>query len=150
MSIQRSRGAITILVAIVTLIGGSFHTEAATCNVPSGSHPDIQTAVDDIGCDPIVVATGTFTEAVIVDRSLSLQGTGSALSFILGGVEVQAGTVNVTGFHISGPGEPLQAHSGAEVSGLDLQIVSGGTTEPPVFADGFDDGTTDAWDAVSS
>ena len=52
---------------------------AATCNVPSATHPDIQTAVDDIGCDPVVVAAGSFAETVIVDRLLSIQGAGSGV-----------------------------------------------------------------------
>ena len=137
------------LLAAIAVVVWTAPATAATCSVPSGTHPDIQTAVDDIGCDPIVVGAGSYLQTVVVDRSLSLQGTGSGQSFILGGVEVQAGTVNIAGFHISGPGEALWSHSGAEVSGFDLQIVSGGAVDPPLFVDGFETGTTSAWAAVS-
>ena len=133
---------------MVLLLGWSPFSGAATCNVPSATHPDIQTAVDDIGCDPIVVGAGSFVETVVVDRSLSLQGSGSSQSCILGGVEVQEGTVIITGFHLSGPGEALWSHSGAEVSGFDLVVING-IVETPLFADGFEDGTTDAWSAAS-
>ena len=148
MNKKWSKSSTTTLATMVLLLGWSPFSGAATCNVPSGTHPDLQTAVDDIGCDPIVVGAGSFVETVVVDRSLSLDGTGSDQSFIQGGVEVQAGTVNITGFHISGPGEALWSHSGAEVSGFDLVVING-VVENPLFADGFEGGTTGAWSAVS-
>ena len=148
MNKKWSKSSTTTLATMVLLLGWSPFSGAATCNVPSGPHPDLQTAVDDIGCDPIVVGAGSFVETVVVDRSLSLDGTGSDQSFIQGGVEVQAGTVNITGFHISGPGEALWSHSGAEVSGFDLVVING-VVENPLFADGFEGGTTGAWSAVS-
>ena len=120
---------------------------AATCTVPTPTHPSIQTAVDDVGCDPVIVAAGEYYETVIVDRALSLQGAGSGQSFIRGGVEVQAGTVSITGFHLSGPGEGLWSHSGGEVSGFDLVVVNG-VVETPLFADGFESGGTGGWSAV--
>ena len=148
MNKKWSKSSTTTLATMVLLLGWSPFSGAATCNVPSGTHPDLQTAVDDIGCDPIVVGAGSFVETVVVDRSLSLDGTGSDQSFIQGGVEVQAGTVNITGFHISGPGEALWSHSGAEVSGFDLVVING-VVENPLFADGFEGGPTGAWSAVS-
>ena len=41
-------------LGIAVFIGGS--AQAATCNVPSGLYPTIQSAVNDLSCDPIVVA----------------------------------------------------------------------------------------------
>jgi nitrous oxidase accessory protein NosD len=120
----------------------------ATCTVPSTSHPAIQTAVDDVGCDPVVIAPGSFPETLVIARSLTLQGAGSSQSFVQGGIEVQSGEVVVTGLHVSGTGGALWSHSGAEVSGFDLVVVDG-AFEPPLFADGFEDGTADAWSTVS-
>jgi hypothetical protein len=49
--------------------------------------------------------------------------------------------------HIAAAGEALWSHSGAEVSGFDVVVVSG-AVETPIFADGFEDGTTGSWSAT--
>jgi len=134
-----------IVCALFSLCPAS---QAATCNVPSAPHPTIQSAVDDGTCTEINVAAGTFAEAPVIARTLSLQGAGSGQTFIQGRVEVAAGAVQFTGLHISAGGEALLAHSGGEVAGFDLEVVSG-LVETPLFADGFEDGTTDAWVVVS-
>jgi len=133
-----------ILVIAVLMVVGEQPAAAATCNVPSTPHPTIQAAIDDVGCTEIVVAAGTFTETPLIDRTLSLEGAGSDQSFIQGLVEVSAGTVELNGLHIAAVNEALWAHSGAEVSGFDLEVVNG-LVETPLFADGFEDGTTGAW-----
>jgi hypothetical protein len=122
--------------------------EAATCDVPSASHPTIQSAIDDVGCSDITVAAGPYEEPLTITRSLSLQGAGSTQSFVQGGVDVSSGTVNLTGFHLSAPGDALYAHSGAEVSAFDLEVVNG-VVETPLFTDGFETGDTGAWSAAS-
>ena len=137
-----------VLAVIAGLVAATAPAEAATCSVPSAPHPTIQAAIDDIGCDPIVVAAGTYVEAPVIARSVSVQGAGSGQSSVQGQVEVQAGTVSLTGLSISAADNALLAHSGAEVSGFDLEVVSG-FVETPLFADGFEDGTTGAW-AVTS
>jgi len=143
---RAARVAVPMAVAVVLALAGP--AGAATCNVPSGTYPTIQSAVDAPSCSPIIVAAGTYAEAVVVSRSLEITGAGSGASFIYGGIEILAGTVSVTGFHLSGSGEALWAHSGAEVSGFDLGVVNG-TVETPLFANGFEGGTTDAWTEVS-
>ncbi len=137
-----------ILVATLAVVAFAQPASAATCNVPSAPHPTIQAAVDDVGCDPIVVAAGTFAEAPVIARTLGVQGAGSGQTYIQGQVEVSAGTVSLSGLNISAPGEALWAHSGAEVSGFDLEVVNG-FVEAPLFADGFESGGTGAWSAVS-
>jgi nitrous oxidase accessory protein NosD len=134
-------------IVLVTALAAGGTIDAATCNVPSVSYPTIQTAVDVATCDPIVVAGGSYLEELVIDRSLTLQGAGSGSSFIQGGVEVQAGTVTINGFHLSGTGEALWSHTGAEVSGFDLQVVNG-IIETPFFADGFESGTAGEWSTV--
>ena len=136
-----------ILIATVVVVAMAQPASAATCNVPSAPHPTIQAAIDDIGCTEIVVAAGTYAEAPVIARSLTVQGAGSGSTFIQGQVEVSAGTVSLNGLKIAAPDEALWAHSGAEVSGFDLDVVNG-AFEPPLFADGFEDGTTGAWTAV--
>ena len=137
-----------IVLAVVMVAAWTPHALAATCNVPSAPHPTIQAAIDDIGCDPIIVAAGTYTEAPVIARSLTLMGAGSGQSFIQGQVEVSAGTVSLKQFNISATGEALWSHSGGEISGFDLVVVTG-IVETTLFADGFESGTTGAWSVVS-
>jgi len=136
-----------ILIATVAATAFALPGSAATCNVPSAPHPTIQAAIDDIGCTEIIVAAGTYAEAPVIARTLSVQGAGSGSTFIQGQVEVSAGTVSLNGLNIAAPDEALRAHSGAEVSGFDLEVLNG-AFEPPLFADGFEDGTMGAWSAV--
>lgn len=140
--------AVIILVAVVIVAGVSTPAMAATCNVPSGSHPDIQTAVDDIGCAPIIIAAGTYAGTVVIARTVNLTGAGSDQTYLQGQVQVTSGTVHLSGLHITAPADALWAHSGAEVSGFDL-VVLNGDSEPPLFADGFETGGTGAWSAVA-
>ena len=139
----------TGLLVIAGLLAMTVPVAAATCNVPSGTHPDIQTAVGDIGCEPIVIAAGTYVESPVIARSVSLTGAGSDQTFIQGQVQVTAGTVHLAGLHITAPADALWAHSGAEVSGFDLEVVNGDVLVASIFADGFEDGTTGAWSATS-
>lgn len=142
MTVVRPRMRLCLLVVLVAAVAQP--AAAATCNVPSTPHPNIQAAVDDVGCTEIIIAAGTFSEAPVIARTLTLQGAGSSQTFVQGQIEVSAGTVQLNGLHVAADTEPLHAHSGAEVSGFDLEVVNG-PFEPPLFADGFEDGTTDQW-----
>ena len=57
--------------------------------------------------------------------------------------------MSLKGLNIAAPNEALWAHSGAEVSGFDLEVVNGEISETPLFADGFESGGTGAWSAIS-
>ncbi len=138
----------TLIATLITAVVAVPYVEAATCNVPTTSYPTIQAAIDDAGCTQIVLATGTFYETPVIDRTLQLQGVGSDQTFIQGRVEVSAGTVHIEKIHITAPTDALWVHSGAEVSGFDLEVVNG-LVESPLFADGFEDGTTHQWSSVS-
>jgi len=137
----------SVLAVIAGLVAATVSTEAATCSVPSAPHPTIQAAIDDTGCDPIIVAAGTYAEVLTISRSVAVQGAGSGQSFVQGGVDVSAGAVSLTGLHLLAAGDALHAHSGAEVSGFDL-VADDGLVDVPFFADGFEDGTTGAWSAT--
>ncbi len=66
--------------------------QAVTCNVSGGG--SIQTAIDNVSCDTIVVAAGTFTENLSISRSLAIQGAGSDSTIIDGGGNGRVATIN--------------------------------------------------------
>ena len=137
-----------ILMAAVMACSVVQPAGAATCTVPSTPHPTIQAAIDDLGCSEILVAGGTFAEAPVIGRALQLQGSGGDQTFIEGRVVVTAGVVQLTGLRIAAPGEALTAHSGAEVVGFDLVVLSG-LDVSDVFADGFESGNSSAWSSTT-
>jgi len=136
----------SVLALLCTVPAGTVG--AATCNVPSPSHPTLRAAVEDVGCTDIVVAAGTFTEVPVIARDLAIQGAGSSRSFVHGQVQVTAGAVSLGGLHISAAADALWVHSGAQVAGFDLEVVDG-DVEPSLFADGFESGGTGAWSGVA-
>ena len=86
-----------------------------TCNVPA-DYPTIQAAVNASGCSTINVAPGSYTENVVIARSLTLRGAQAghdaraprgAESIVNGGagpdVTISANTVTVDGFTLNGP-----------------------------------------------
>ncbi len=134
------------LVLLATVPAGT--AGAATCSVPSVPHPTLQAAIDDVACTDIVVAAGTYSEAPVIARDLSVQGGGSGSTFIQGQVQVTAGSVSLGGLHISAAVDTLRVHSGARVAALDLEVVDG-AVGIPLFADGFESGGTGAWSGVA-
>src|SRR5256885_255873 len=78
------------LTAALTMIGASA-VRAATCAVPSGAYPTIQSAATDASCDTINVAPGLYNENVTVTHSCEINGA-------------QAGNA-VSGRTSAGPGE---------------------------------------------
>jgi nitrous oxidase accessory protein NosD len=79
---------------------------AVDCNVsPGGS---IQTKVSDPTCTAVIVAAGTYTENVVITRSIVLQGAGAASTIINGGgngpvIRVRGGAApTIQGFTITG------------------------------------------------
>lgn len=64
-----------LAIAAISVFSGSTAL-AATCNVPTPEHPTIQSAVDDLACDTIIVAAGVYVENVMINRQLTLSGAG--------------------------------------------------------------------------
>lgn len=79
---------ILCLTLLITLLPTTPSVRAqplgGTCNVPSVTYPTIQSAIDDTACDTVQVATGSFAEHLVIDRSLTLQGNGMANTIIDG------------------------------------------------------------------
>src|SRR5438046_592937 len=118
-------GFLAIASAVGTLLTfGQSTAEAATCNVPTVSHPTIQSAVSDPSCDPIIVAMGAYTENVTISRSLTLEGAQAgnpvagrifaspAESTISGmiftpapDITIQATNVTIDGFSLTNPSQ---------------------------------------------
>ncbi len=93
MSQQILRILVTVAAAFLL---SSVNAVAAVCNVPSGSHSTIQEAVDDITCTEVVIAVGSFTESVAVERSLNLSGDSSATTTVEGRFVVTGASTNVS------------------------------------------------------
>jgi len=135
-----------VIVLAVAVLALPPPARAAQCTVPSGVHPTIQAAVDDPGCTEIELAAGLFEESPVIDRALTLTGASSTTTTIGGRVEVAAATVALADLGIAAAGgftEALWAHSGAEVSAIDVAVLAGGA--PAFFEDGFESGDTSAW-----
>jgi hypothetical protein len=74
--------ALLVSVSIAAFLGiGGVVAEAAVCNVPSGSYPMIQDAVNDTNCSTINVAPGTYMESVTIARPLTLLGPNTGVSW---------------------------------------------------------------------
>ncbi|MCB0124840.1 MAG: hypothetical protein KDE58_21440, partial [Caldilineaceae bacterium] len=56
----------------------------ALCTVPSVNYSTIQAAVDDINCTTIELAAGTYTEAIVIKRDLTLRGAGNEQTILDG------------------------------------------------------------------
>jgi hypothetical protein len=67
-----SVAALAVLAAVLTLGGGT--ARAATCSVPSGSYPTIQSAVSDPTCSIVNVAPGVYAENVVINNPVTLNG----------------------------------------------------------------------------
>ena len=61
-------------ICAAILISGAGLLNAATCNVPSGTYPTIQSAAIDGSCSTINVAPGVYNENVTVTHSCEING----------------------------------------------------------------------------
>ena len=84
------------LAAALALAIAPAPLAAATCNVPSGGHPTIDSAVRDPACTTAQLAAGSFAESVEIGRDFALVGAGPAASAVAGaGGRTGAGSVGV-------------------------------------------------------
>ncbi|MCB0183694.1 MAG: hypothetical protein KDE31_05490, partial [Caldilineaceae bacterium] len=76
---------VTLLVLTLLLWGvHSSQALVALCTVPSVNYSTIQAAVDDINCTTIELAAGTYTEAIVIKRDLTLRGAGNEQTILDG------------------------------------------------------------------
>jgi pectin methylesterase-like acyl-CoA thioesterase len=128
---------------------------AAVCTVPSGSHPTIQAAVDDLACTEIVIAAGNYVESVEIDRNLEINGVSSTATVIEGrimamggGVELRLGNLKVDAGATSSAGcfpVAVDIGDGATLTGSDLIAINADGDACLLFGDGFESGDTGAW-----
>jgi hypothetical protein len=132
---------------------------AAVCTVPSGSHPTIQEAVDDVGCTEVTLAAQTFVESVAVDRSLSITGASTATTVVEGRFEVTGAasvialsemTIDAAAPSVAGCfREALDVSGGAQLTGSALVVVNRDGDACLIFGDGFETGSTSAWSSAT-
>ena len=108
--------AVFLIVTLGVLTTGALR--AATCAVPTGTYPTIQSAVDDSACSTINVAPGLYAENVNISRSLTLNGAQAGQPF----------AIRLSG----GPGESTIA--GADPAGS-VPVIT--INAPSVTVDGF-------------
>jgi len=156
---MQSNRASTWIVLFAVILICPPPTAADECQVPSGTYPTIQAAVDAPVCTEIVLAAGTFTESVVVARDLTMGGVSAATTVIAGRVTVQGAstvvsledlTVDATASGVAGTfTEALLVEDGAELSGSNIVVLNAAIDQQPVFADGFESGDTTAWSTAS-
>ena len=114
------------LITVVLLCASSGL--AAQCWVPSDDYPSIQSAVDDVTCTDIVLATGFHVGDVVIWRGLTMTGDSPDATAVVGTITVEGETTEVTlnDFHIDMSSEGLP-YNGLEVIGNATVVTSGGS-----------------------
>lgn len=153
------RACRTVVFGVMVFLGTAVCARAAPCPVPTGSHPTIQSAVDDASCTEVQLGGQTYTEVVSIGRTLALSGVSSATSVIAGRVNIRGAStiVAVADLTIDGSdeavagcfSEALAVEDSAQMSGNNLVVINGDGTACVLFEDGFEDGTTGAWSNTS-
>ena len=151
---RRSRG-IPWRVGALALIAAVWvpSAEAIVCTVP-GSHPILQTAVDDLECTEVELDPGVYQETLRLPRRLLISGPAGGGTVIRGRVTVTGAdtVVHLVDLAIDNGCAPAALTSllGARVEGLGLEVVrqTGQPCPDAIFADSFESGSTSAWDAT--
>jgi hypothetical protein len=65
--------SLAVMVGLTSLSGGKARA-AASCSVPSGAYPTIQSAANDATCTQINVAPGVYNENVVVSNPTTISG----------------------------------------------------------------------------
>jgi hypothetical protein len=120
---QREAIAALALLGVTTV---PLPVRAGTCMVP-GSHATIQAAINDPSCTTIDLANQTYSESVLVSRSLTIASPSGGSATIEGLVAVEgSGTVvalDDLGVQNGCSPEALRVQGGAEVNGTNLQVT---------------------------
>ena len=155
---SRSTRLCTVVAALGLIFWPVSAALAVPCAVPSASFPTLSAAVRDVGCTLVQVAGGTLAENVSIARDVTIQGAGSAATFVQGsflvtgaGNDVTLDALRVDGTAAGVAGcwpEILKASGGATITaGTELRVLNTATggTACRLFADGFESGGTLAW-----
>ncbi|MEO8196818.1 MAG: hypothetical protein ABI689_08860 [Thermoanaerobaculia bacterium] len=156
------RGRRHLLLVVAALLAGSGSGSdtafAATCPVPTATHPTIGAAVRDASCTTVTLGAAVYPENVAIGRDLVLSGAGAASTTIAGAIvltgvstELTLGALTVDG---TGPGVAgcwnrlLDARDGGAVlAGADVEVRHSATGGMAcrLFADDFESGGVLAW-----
>lgn len=143
------------------LLAASEGLQAITCSVPTGTYPTISAAVAAPACTTIVVAAGSYRENVVVPRTLTVSGAGSASTSVEGSFRVEGATsvVALTDLRVDGTvtgvsgcwSNLLQVSGGARLAvDPSVEVIASQTASScRIFADGFEWGTVNAWSSSS-
>lgn len=145
------RGCQSLVIAAVLMFGSAGGVRAADCPVPTGTHPTIQSAVDDPACTSIELSAQTFLENITIDRDLAVAGESTASSIVVGRIVISGSTSAVSMADLTVSGcflKALDVSDGASLTGTNLVVVNGIADACPIFGDGFEDGSTGAWSAT--
>lgn len=80
---MRKQYLLPAILGLFSLLWIVHLTRAVACNVPAG-YATIQAAIDDPACDTIIVAAGSYSENLIITRSVTIQGAVTGSPRILG------------------------------------------------------------------
>ncbi len=149
-----------IMVFVVAVsVWPTITSWAATCTVPSGGYPTIQAAVDDPTCSVINLQNQTYQEEVAIGRTLSIDGVSSSTSIIVGQVQLEGGSTEVSMADLSVDAstsatagcfrDAVLSKDGARLVGSNLVVVNATGVACLLFGDGFETGNTAAWSATT-
>ena len=147
-----------VLSGVMVVFGTAAGARAVPCPVPSGSHPTIQSAVDDVGCTEIELGSQVYTENVEIGRTLPVSGVSAVATTIAGRVlitgaaaVVSLGDLTVDGSDPAVAGcfaEAVDVEDGAQMLGTNIVVINGDGDACLLFGDGFEDQTTGAWSST--
>jgi len=151
-------GAFAAAAAMVTLAISAAPARAQVCHVPGGV-PTVQLAVSNPSCAQVVLAAGSYDESVVVSRTLTITGAGTASTELRRPLAVTGAGTTVTagGFAIDLGGSchpaSLVVQNGARVlvpAGNTLPIRADSVPSAPcrLFDDDFESASTQLWSAT--
>lgn len=108
--------------ALIVFLMMAPTAKAVDCNVPSGSYATIQSALDEVTCDTIIVAAGTYAETLVIERDVTINGAGSTTTIIDAGG-------NSRGITIDGDGAAIVVYLNY------LRVTNGDATSGPTIDD---------------
>jgi hypothetical protein len=99
---RRALVSIALVLTLSALGSPGAQAVGPICNVPSGTYPTIQSAVNDPTCTTIIVAPGNYMENVSINRPVTIDGGGSGPGGALS--TVQSAAANTPVFRIVAAG----------------------------------------------
>ena len=156
--------ALLTLVLVGIIGGGPAHAKSrdagergAACSVPSGEHATLTAAIEDLGCAQISLAGGSYSESVVVTRSVTIDGPAAGGVTIRGRLLAAGESTLVVLRDLeleSACASTLEATGGAEIDATSTEVLANVTAGCPtfpshIFASSFESGALAEWGDVS-